>query len=430
MRILHLGRNSANQGGYLVRALRELGHEAEMWEIGADPFGYKPDRSIDTSSGDPRIFWDLFEDALPRFDVFHFHAARTLFPTEWGGLPAFWDLPILRVLGKKVFHTWHGADVTIRRVNDEINPWSYFKHSDLESDDDRVEKQIQVMRTYCNATFVVSYVYLHFVPEARWSGRTLDLRDWPEREPSSREIPRVLHVPSRRGKKGSEYIEAGMRALEGSGVKFEFRLLEGVSHAEAKAAIADADIVIDNVLTGDYEVVSLETMASNRVACSFMLPEIAERFPDVPVYNLDPDSFVERMRALIADRELRLDLASRGRAYVAREHDAPIVARRLLDGYESPDEPVQLRTYPDWASLQHARRLERTEYRVFQLEQQIARMKRTGAARAPSERVPAGARRGWRRLRTVLARRLPPPVKMRLARARDSILRARRNARR
>jgi len=196
MRILHLGRNSANQGGYLVRALRELGHEAVFWEIGEDPFGYKPDRSIDVSSGDPKIFWELFQDALPRFDVFHFHAGRSLFPAEWGGLPPLWDLPVMRVLGKKVFHTFHGADIAIRRVLDEINPWSYFRYSDLPSDDDRLEKQIQVLRTYCNAMFIVSYLYLHFVPEARWSGRTIALSDWPEQQPASRAIPSSCTITS------------------------------------------------------------------------------------------------------------------------------------------------------------------------------------------------------------------------------------------
>ena len=44
MRILHAARNVANQAGDVVVALRRLGHDAELWEYGANPFGFPSDR--------------------------------------------------------------------------------------------------------------------------------------------------------------------------------------------------------------------------------------------------------------------------------------------------------------------------------------------------------------------------------------------------
>ena len=314
MRILHAARNIANQGGYVVAALRRLGHEAEIWEYGpASPFDFPVDRRIPLDVRHPRIFWDPFEEATDPFDVFPFHFGRSLFADQWGGVPPLWDLPIYRALGKKVFFTFHGSDCRIRSIHLERNPWSYYRTSDIAADDDRTQKVIQTIRTYANAMFVVSPDYLAFIPDAVVMPRVIDLADWPAQAPAQRDVPIVLHVPSRRGTKGTERILAGLRALEDEGVRFELRLLEGVPHAEARRAIQDADIVIDNVITGDYEVVSIEAMASSRVAVANIFEAVAVAYPDPPVYPVDPDTFVERMRALIVDVDGRRTLAARGR---------------------------------------------------------------------------------------------------------------------
>ncbi len=65
-RILHAARNIANQPADVVRALRRLGYEAEVWEYGDNPFGYEVDRTIplDTEARDPT---DLLAD-LPGGD--------------------------------------------------------------------------------------------------------------------------------------------------------------------------------------------------------------------------------------------------------------------------------------------------------------------------------------------------------------------------
>jgi hypothetical protein len=221
--------------------------------------------------------------------------------------------------------------------------------------------------------FVVSVDYLHFVPEAEVLPRVIDLAAWPEQGPSQREVPVVLHVPSRRGTKGTDLILAGLERLRAAGVPFEQRLLEGVPHAEAMRAIADADVVVDNVLTGDYEVVSMEAMASSRVAVANIGPSVRDAFPDAPVWSLDPDTFDARMTQLLTDGALRHDLAARGRAYVARVHDAPVIARRLVDAYAAEYPPVPIRAFPDWLSLESARRIETLERRLSRAEVELGR---------------------------------------------------------
>lgn len=377
LRILHAARNIANQPADVVRALRRLGHEAEVWEYDVNPFGYPVDRTIplDREALDPTVFWRTFQEAIERFDVLHFHFARTLFPSDWGGLPPFWDLPIYRILGKKVFFTFHGTDIRIRRIHEQINPWSHYRTSDIPADDDRTEKVIEVCRTYADGLFVVSVEYLHFVPDAAVMPRVIDLEAWPVQPAAQRDVPVVLHVPSRRGTKGTDRILAGLERLREEGVPFEVRLLENVPHAEAKRAIADADVVVDNLITGDYEVVSIETMASSRVPVANVSPAVVAAFPDAPVWAVDPDTFVDRMRTLLTDADLRLDLARRGRDYVARVHDASVVAGRLVEAYEAPPRvlPASGRAFPDWLSMGPARRIERLETQLSRAEVELAR---------------------------------------------------------
>jgi hypothetical protein len=413
VRILHAPRNTANQPGYTVRALRQLGHDAEVWEYGDNPFGFPVDRTIRLDEHDPAIFMRAFEEAIDRFDIFHFHFGRSLFPNQWGGIPAFWDLPMYRALGKRVFFTFHGSDCRIRRLHEQMNPWSYYRFADVPADDDRTAKVIEIIRTYANRMFVVSSDYLVFVPEATVMPRVIDLSEWPEQPVEQPSAPSILHIPSHRGTKGTQFIEAGLAQLKEQGVSFSFRLVEGVTHAEARRAIQEADVVIDNVVTGDYELVSIEAMASGKVAVANIQGGAREAFPDAPIYSVDPDSFVTRIRDLLEDRDLRAALAAQGRAYVKQVHDAAVVATALAEAYESTEPTFPHRSFPDWASLDDARRIERLEARVAMLEQSLARTRRestilrkrlglspeTPVPLGWKDRIPAPIRQSVRRLR-------------------------------
>ncbi|HZL33457.1 MAG TPA: hypothetical protein VFC81_05670 [Verrucomicrobiae bacterium] len=425
MRILHAARNIANQAGDVVQALRRLGHEAELWEYGDNPFDYPVDRRIDLKSGDPTIFWRTFLESLDRFDIIHFHSL-SFFPNAWRGVPAFWDLPIYRMLGKKVFFTFHGTDIRIRRIHLEVNPWSYYRFSDIRSDDDRTEKAIEAIRTYANRMFIQSIDYRHFVPEAEVVERVIDLEAWPAQAPDQRQRPTVLHVPSRRGTKGSKFVIEGMKQLAEEGVQVDFRLLEGVSHDEARRAIQGADIIVDNLLTGDYEVVALEAMASSRVAVANIQAAVAAAYPDAPVVSADPDSFVERMRSLIANVDERRELAARGRPYVARIHDSPVIAEKLLGFYRADYPPIRAGTLPDWFSVDGARQIERLDSRIARLEQDVARERRAqdvlrGRLGLPPLRI---AERGDPRTASDKAKEaLPDPVRRALRTARARVTR-------
>ena len=415
MRILHAPTNIASQASYAADALRAAGHEVEVWEFTPSPFGFPSDRVIDKDLP-PGETWRLFVEAVERFDVFHFHFAGSLFRLR-SGLPPYWDLPVLRMLGKKVFHTFHGSDCRLRRVHVERNPWSYLR-DEHDHDDDRIAKQVHTIRTYSDTMFVTALDYLDFVPDAEWLPRMIDLEQWPEQQPTAHDIPRIVHVPSRRGTKGTDEILAGLKELEATGARFELRLLEDVPHEHAQREIQSADIVIDNLITGDYELVSLESMASGRVAVANVAERVTKRLPDHPMYVVDPNTFVTRMRALLADRALQADLASRGRAFVAAHHDSRVLVSRLLPFYEAEPRGLPRGSFPDWLSVAGARKVEELEAKLATLTtdaQRLAAERRALADRNTTLRARVDAleagRRTWKDL-------IPRDLRNRLARLR------------
>ena len=415
LRILHAPRNIANQASDVVAALRRAGHHAEVWESTPDPFGPPSGRRLTLSPLDAHATLAAITDIADGFDVVHFHFGRTLVPPR-GVLPPFWDLPVLRALGLRVYFTFHGSDVRIDRIHRERNPWSEGFSVPTPPEDDRIEKSVQVFRTYANRLFVVSVNYLAYVPDATYLPRVIDLAAWPEVPPRRNGRPLIVHAPTRRGTKGTELLLAVLDGLREEGLEFDLRLLEGVPHHEVRSTLAKADILVDNLVAGSYGIVSLEAMASSAVAVSNMSETLRLAHPDAPVVPVDPATVRDVLRDLIRDPGQRLALAERGRPYVTAVHDAAAIAARLVEVYREPAAPFGERVMPDWMSMAPARRVEALQGRVQRLETELAATRRREVELRMRLGLPAEA--GPSRLRQVVRRVVPLPVRRRFAHGR------------
>lgn len=415
MRILHLPSNPADQAGIVVRELRAQGHEAELWHFGEPPFGFEADRVFELDERDPAAVWPVFLEAIERFDVFHFWFARSFFSYGWHNFPPYWDLPVLRMLGKRIVFTFVGSECRTRDVMERTNPYAALFYEQYAPDENKIRSNLDVISRYAHDLLAMSVELMPYVPDSTYIPRAFPLAQWEEQPAEQREVPVIVHIPSRRSLKGTDRIVAAMEQLRAEGLAFEFRLFEGIPHDELVKLCRDADVIIDQLVMGDHGIASVEAMASSRVAVAYLIDPVKDACPGLPVYEANPDDVVDRMRALILDRPLRLRLAAAGRAWVAEHWNAPDVARRHLEIYAGKAETAG-RSFPGWVTVGGDRRIERLEASVAARDASIkhlraeiretradlARVRRElAAARAWSvkQMLPPGVRRGLKRLR-------------------------------
>lgn len=370
--------NVADQSTSIAVGLAGLGHEAQIWNYGPSPNGFRVDRELNPES--PEDYFGVLQESLAEsFDVYHFQTTRTLIPAR-GGIPQMWDLPVLRALGKKIVFSFHGSDV--RRASHHVDDdrWSFYRFADIPCDEEKIDTRLAIIRTYAHHMTVSSVLDQVYVPDAIYLPKSLDLSCYRMTAPPHRTRPVVLHATRRRATKGTDIIEAELEKLS-ERFDVEVRIIEGAGHAELLREIASADIVVEKLLGGDAGVLSLEAMAMGRVAVARIRDEVRRRHPAMPVVSADPETFGEVMADLLASPQLRAELGEAGRHYVETDHSAEAAAQTLAALYESPGGRTG-RPHPDWANDPSPRRLESAYARIATLEENLARYR--GPRRTPT----------------------------------------------
>jgi glycosyltransferase involved in cell wall biosynthesis len=178
---------------------------------------------------------------------------------------------------------------------------------------------------------------LEWVPGAELVTQAIDLESV-DAPPPPRERPEpyvVLHAPSDRLIKGTRYVEAAVARLQAAGYPVQLRLMHGKPHSEVRRALAEADIVVDQLLMGWYANFSIEAMASGRPVIAYIrdsLKQVAGYEP--PILSANPETIDAALIQLIEDATLRKELALAGPPYVRRIHDAARIARQLVEVYQ------------------------------------------------------------------------------------------------
>jgi glycosyltransferase involved in cell wall biosynthesis len=246
--------------------------------------------------------WRAFARLLPRTDVFHFYFGLTLVPKSL-------QFPILRATGKKSVYHYLGSDIR-GKTPAEL---AYGKRAD--------------------AQIVGSFDALRWVPEAEMIPPGLDLSPFTPVPPTDRERPLVVHAPSDRRKKGTEYVIAACAQLP-----VDLDIVEGLPHEEARKRYARADIVVDQLNAGWHGVFALEAMAMGKPVVVRLKPEVVEQAErsygvKVPLVPATKDSLVDVLRPLVESPSLRREIGVASRAYVEEVHDIDRIADRLVDLY-------------------------------------------------------------------------------------------------
>lgn len=336
MRVLHCPTNIAGQAWEYAQGLRALGVEAKVLTFARHPFGYPDDICLHLPS-EPSLWrrrWRLlrnFLEVVSQYDVIHFHFGGTL-------LPRCLDLPVLRLLGKKMVMNYWGDDIRLESVAKKTNP--YYHLMGYNKDDSAIVKRARKVARYVHTAIIPSLelydCVFHIFDRVAIVPAAIDTTQYEVSFPNpDRKTPLVVHSPSDRNIKGTRYVLEAVDCLR-QRYRFEFRLLEGLPHEEVIRITREADIVIDQVLLGIYGVVSMEAMALGKPVLCYIRKDLVDKFPPgLPIVNANPNTLATELEKLLVDPALRVELGKRGREYVERYHDSRVVARKLLEVYAS-----------------------------------------------------------------------------------------------
>jgi hypothetical protein len=358
----------------LARSERQLGLASHAVGFSQNYIGYECDEVLwrDGDSVLVREFkrWQLLYSALTRFDVIHFNCGMSILPKRIDTKPGptsqlhgalrlgYWaygrifylkDLPLLKSAGKALFVTYQGGDARqgqFCRENfdihfaDEVPPGYYSPASDA-----RRREEIAIFERYADGIFALNPDLLRVLPRrAKFLPyANTDLKDWrpSDYRPGSRSRPLVVHAPSHQGVKGTRFVLNAVNRLKSEGVAFEFALVEKMSRSEARKVFEQADLLVDQLLSGWYGGVAVEMMALGKPVVCYLREEDlgfigAPMRADLPIIRAEPNTIYEVLKDYLVRRRSELaELGARSRAFVEKWHDPISIAALLKEDYLS-----------------------------------------------------------------------------------------------
>ncbi|WP_186576726.1 glycosyltransferase family 4 protein [Aquibacillus kalidii] len=317
----------------LCQALRSNGVEATACHFDNNKFDFRPDicLALNEKSGKERekFLKGYLQESIEKYDIFHFHFGETFFPDKR-------DLAMLKRASKKLVVHHHGSDIRLLSVAKQNNPYIRVKP---EWTEEKINENLAILSNYIDHAIVqdheletyISGVYknVHVIPHA------VDVTKFKPSYPKvEKGIPLVVHAPTMRDLKGTEFILNAVSELKRSGMAFQFKLIEGMSYNETMQLMAEADIVIDQLRIGASGFISTEAMAYGKPVICYIRKDLVSKYPsELPIVNANPSNITGVLRNLLENEQMWDNLGKQGRRYVEKYHDANVVADRYIDIY-------------------------------------------------------------------------------------------------
>jgi len=296
----------------------------------------------------------LFVWALARFDVFILGAGSSFF--------SFRELPLFRLLGKKLIYTLHGTDGRPAYVDGFFDPAEYGMGRP-EVQEDKAEtvlqragrlaeahaavsakraEQIQHIEN-CADVIVCGSGYCSFLTRPFANFLTIGLPISPaisgegHAMAASGEKCKILHAPSNFTAKGTRFIREVISSLEARGLGIEYVEVSGKPHDQILAQIAASDIVIDQFFSDTpMAAFAAEAGALGKPAVvgGYYSAEIAghirpEHLP--PTIYCQPRDVADAVASLVLDPAARAACGERANRYVNTRWNPKAVAGRFLE---------------------------------------------------------------------------------------------------
>ena len=332
LRILNGTIEIANQMSTITKGLKKLGLDAKSLNYYPNYLGYKSDYVLDVTKFKDRNELNIKTKnmavkMIAENDVFHFHFGTTL-------TLDYSDLPVLKELEKKVVMQYWGSDVRMYSRAKELN--RFIKVKDM--NEEGIKQKLDFLGKHISNCIVSDYeLYeyikdkhdkVHLVPQA------IDLSKYKMSKSKNSKLV-IVHAPSSPEIKGTKYILKAIENLKNK-YDFNFTLVQGMPHEEAKKIYAKADLVIDQILCGSYGLFAIEAMAMGKPVITWISEFMKDKYPKtLPIISANPETIEAKLEELIKNREQLSGLGKQGREYVEEHHDKDKVAKQLLELYKT-----------------------------------------------------------------------------------------------
>jgi hypothetical protein len=267
---------------------------------------------------------------LPRFDVFIYGFGSTFL---W-----YRELPVLKLLHKKIIYCFHGSDARPPYLDGSVMAGDRQVSVAVCTRLTRNYKA-RLRRIERYADVIVShppYAQLQERPFVSFLSLGIPM---PAASPVPRELGtavRVVHAPSHPDAKGTPEIRRIVQRLAAEGLPIEFVELSRQPNHAVRAALAGADLVLDQ-LYSDTPMAGLATEAA-AVGCptvvgGYEAEAILADLDDAsrpPSAFCNPDAFEHEVERLVMDARARAELGAAARAFVTTSWRPASVAARYL----------------------------------------------------------------------------------------------------
>lgn len=276
---------------------------------------------------------------LLRADVvinFSFPALQLFYDTS---LQSSFELYLIDKCVKRKFVWFTGSDIRNPEIELSVNP--YFKHAwenpdyeyRLSESAENSDKLQSLFKKYhFNAIVWDLSVFINknifpnhiIVPHASF----LNI---PQIHNPSLKI-RIVHAPSAPVAKGSNFIIPVIDRLQKQRNDFEFHLLQDISNKEYQLKLAEADVLIDQIIWGGYGVASMQAMQAGKVVVAYLWESrLNENFgQDCPVINANPDTLFEKLTEILDSKCLDV-IKENSKKYYKKMHTPSEVANKLIE---------------------------------------------------------------------------------------------------
>lgn len=263
------------------------------------------------------------------------------------------DLPILRKKVAVMSYTALGCDELGFIAGNNKLPYSPCDTCQAEDDIKHYcpkvvrpmfNRAVNALNSYFDCAFSMGIEYSHlgeyFKGKLQPMPLPLDLSEipWLPSVNKSNNKVKIIHTPSRSGFKGTDIVLKSIGLLKEIRNDFTFNVISGLSFKDYIAAVAEADIVIDQVWSQSPGMNALWLLGMGKIVLSgntVMAGEYMNEYKSSPIINAEPDptALCQTLNMLISDRKNFSVYSERGLKYLESNHDHRKVANRYLDAW-------------------------------------------------------------------------------------------------